>query len=502
VSGSNSVINGGFETGGSKMSPWVFRNQAGAALARDTVDEFQGTASARITIPTASENNWFVQLQAAVPPVVVGRPYLVSFVMKASQARRANVRLQSSDEPFATEVESDLAVSTTWQRYEITWTPTVGVTNAFLGFNLAQDTGTVWIDDVSMVRRTTGPISTVAGGGTPVGGPPTDGDPAGPTSVIGAIGDPGFPGDGGPATSAVLHEPQSTFVDAAGNLYVADRHDARVRKVTPDGTIATVAGNGAAGSTGDGGPATDASIGRPDGVTVDASGSLYIVESDADQVRKVAPDGTISTVAGNGAAGFSGDGGPAVDARLDHPTDVVTDASGNLYIADWNNNRVRMVTPAGTISTFAGNEAHDDDTARGGATVDRAIGHPTSLAVDLAGNVYIANSTCSVYRIAPVLALSLIALMPCGMDPVDVDIGVDAAGNVTFVQDVLGVVYRLTTSGTSSVIAGNGVLGSSGDGGAATAASLRSPVSVAVDNAGNVYVADRLSDVVRKITLP
>jgi hypothetical protein len=165
----------------------------------------------------------------------------------------------------------------------------------------------------------------------------------------------GFSGDGGPAVEAQLSYPYGVTVDSLGNIYIADIGNQRIRKVTPDGTISTVAGNGEQGFSGDGGPAVEAQLSDPHGVTVDSLGNIYIADIGNQRIRKVTPGGTISTVAGNGGFGFSGDGGPAVAARLRHPYDVAVDSLGNIYIADYYNHRIRKVTPDGTINTVAGN---------------------------------------------------------------------------------------------------------------------------------------------------
>jgi sugar lactone lactonase YvrE len=140
-------------------------------------------------------------------------------------------------------------------------------------------------------------------------------------------------------------------VDAAGNLFIADTDNHRIRKVTPGGVISTVAGNGIHSYGGDGGPATASLLHGPSGLAVDAAGNLFIADNNNNRVRKVTPAGVISTVAGNGTAGFSGDGGPATSAQLKSPSGVAVDTAGNLFIADSGNHRVRKVTPGGTIST-------------------------------------------------------------------------------------------------------------------------------------------------------
>ena len=154
-------------------------------------------------------------------------------------------------------------------------------------------------------------------------------------------------GDNGPAIDARLAFPTGVAVDGAGNLYIADSRNHRIRKVDSSGTITTIAGTGELGFGGDGGPATDARLAAPTGVAVDGAGNLYIADSDNQRIRKVDSSGTITTIAGSGEPGFSGDGGPASEGRLAFPTGVATDGAGNVYIADTDNHRIRILTPAG-----------------------------------------------------------------------------------------------------------------------------------------------------------
>lgn len=166
----------------------------------------------------------------------------------------------------------------------------------------------------------------------------------------------GFGGDGGPAVKAKLWDPYYMAIGPDGSLYFADNHNGRVRKVDRGGVITTIAGNGKHGSGGDGGPATKAALNEPYGLAFDAEGNLYVSQAADHVVRKIDPNGIISTVAGTGLAGFSGDGGPAVDAMLNSPAGLAVDTDGNLYIADYNNHRVRVVDPKGLIRTIAGND--------------------------------------------------------------------------------------------------------------------------------------------------
>ncbi|MEE8062232.1 MAG: HYR domain-containing protein, partial [Gemmatimonadales bacterium] len=169
----------------------------------------------------------------------------------------------------------------------------------------------------------------------------------GTLTVVAGNGTRGFSGDGGPATTAALNSPFGVAVDAAGNLFIADVINNRIRKVDTSGIITTVAGNGTVGFSGDGGPATTAALAFPSGVAVDAAGNLFIADQINQRIRKVDTSGIITTVAGNGTLGFSGDGGPATTAALANPLGVAVDAAGNLFIADSSNQRIRQVAGAG-----------------------------------------------------------------------------------------------------------------------------------------------------------
>ncbi|MFL6448655.1 MAG: Ig-like domain repeat protein [Bryobacteraceae bacterium] len=202
-------------------------------------------------------------------------------------------------------------------------------------------------------------------------------------------------GDGGPATDAMLARPLGLAVDGSGNFYIADGGDfldpGRIRKVSADtGVITTVAGNGSYGFSGDGGPATSARLEGPSAVAVDGSGNLYI--ADGNRIRKVsASTGVITTVAGNGSSGYSGDGGPATSASLFYPRGVAVDGSGNIYIADEDNNRIRKVSAGtGVITTVAGNGS-DGFSGDGGPATSASLEGPSAVAVDGSGNLYIAD---------------------------------------------------------------------------------------------------------------
>jgi hypothetical protein len=212
----------------------------------------------------------------------------------------------------------------------------------------------------------------------------------GKISTVAGTGTADFGGDGGSATDAHLNGPRDVVVDSVGNLYIADGNNHRVRKVTADGKISTVAGTGTADFGGDGGSATDAHLNTPRGVAVDSAGILYIADSDNHRVRKVTADGKISTVAGTGTADFGGDGGSATDAHLNGPPGLVVDSTGTLYISEYNGHRVRKVSADGKISTVAGTGTPDFG-GDGDTAALAQLRNPLGLAVDCVDALYIAD---------------------------------------------------------------------------------------------------------------
>jgi uncharacterized repeat protein (TIGR01451 family) len=332
-------------------------------------------------------------------------------------------------------------------------------------------------------------------------------DTSGVITTVAGTGGCCYGGDGGPATIAQLYYPTGVALDAAGNLYIADSNNHRIRQVSPAGIINTVAGSGSSGYSGDGGAATAASLYYPYGVTVDASGNLYIADSDNYRIRMVSASGTITTVAGNGTCCFSGDGGAATKAQLDSPSGVAVDAAGDLYIADRYNGRIRKVSASGTITTIAGNGSYGY--AGDGAAASTAVfRYPEGVAVDASGNVYIADSGNA--RIRQITAAGAIATL-AGGGVGDGGLGVfgllnqpsgvarDNAGN-TYVADTNNSrVRKVAANGTITTVAGTAAPGSAGDGGAAVSAQLNAPQGLALDAAGNLYIADTNNYRVRKV---
>lgn len=264
-------------------------------------------------------------------------------------------------------------------------------------------------------------------------------------------------GDGGPATAAGLTSPIAVATGAQGEVFIADRFAGLVRRVAPDGTITTAAGDGATGTFRDGAPATSVAL-DPTGVAADAQGNLYIADRRGAHVLKVSPQGTITSIAGNGGAVYSGDGGPATSAGLD-PLSIAVDGKGNVYVGDDANFRVRRISPAGTITTVAG------------------TGRP------------LASQTTSIGDGGPATSAVIGAVAGNGT-PTNIFVAVDGRGDL-FISDQGQLrVREVTPDGVIRTVAGTGLSGSAGDGGPATAATFRIPAGVALDPGGTLYVAD------------
>ncbi len=319
----------------------------------------------------------------------------------------------------------------------------------------------------------------------------------------------GFIGDNGPALTAQLSSPTYTATGPAGETYIVDSGHNVVRKVA-NGVITTVAGTGVPGYTGDGGAATSATLNQPWGVVVDGSGNLYISDSGNAVIRKVS-GGTITTIAGTGTAAFSGDGGAATSATLNLPSGMTLDPAGNLYIADFGNNRVRIVSN-GTINTFAGNGlgAYTGD---GGAATSASLFGPVDVKIDAAGNVYIADQDNNVIRMVAGGNISTVAgngTASFGGDNgpaisaqlnTPSGIAVDVSGNL-IISDAGNNVIRKVSGGTITTIAGTGAPNYSGDNGPAAAAALNFPLGISTNALGQIFVADSGNNLIRVLDPP
>jgi uncharacterized protein (TIGR03437 family) len=305
-------------------------------------------------------------------------------------------------------------------------------------------------------------------------------------------------GDGGPASSAQLNAPSGVAADNAGNIFIADSSNHRVRKVSPSGIITTVAGNGAPGYSGDGGPATDARLHYPSGVAVDGTGNVFIADSSNHRIRLVSPNGIIITVAGNGTPGYSGDGGSATSAQLLYPSGVAADASGNVFIVG-GNFRIRQVSENGIITTVAGNGTQGTF-GDGGSATSAQLQYPSGVAVDGSSNLFIADGQ-RVRKVSHGIITTVAGTGTQGFSgdggPATsaelgyvVSVAVDGVGNLFIADAYKPSIRKISTSGIITTVAGNGTPGYSGDGGPATSAHLSAPSGVAADNAGNIYIAD------------
>ncbi len=321
----------------------------------------------------------------------------------------------------------------------------------------------------------------------------------------------GYSGDGGPATLAELNNPWAVAIDKAGNVYIADDHNYRIRKVSPGGTISTFAGNGTAGFSGDGGQASMAELSYPTGVAIDTAGNLYIADENNNRIRKVNASGVISTYAGTGSVGFGGDGGPATNAEFNVPSGVAVDKSGNLYISDFYNYRVRKVNTSGVISTVAGDGVYGFG-GDGGQATSAKIGSILGVGVDQAGNVYIPDQSNG--RIRKVDVSGVITTFagsstqgysgdwgPATDAELSYPYGVcsDASGNI-YIADYNNARVRVVkTNGIITTIAGTGFPAYYGDGGLAADAEISYITGVGADDLGNIYIADEGNARIRKL---
>jgi uncharacterized protein (TIGR03437 family) len=402
----------------------------------------------------------------------------------------------------------------------------------FGAVNLAVNgSGDIYIPDpfsnvIRKVTAATGIITTVAGDGAA-----------------------GYTGDGGLATSARLNDCQAVAVDGTGNLFIADASNFVIREVAAaTGIITTVAGNGAATPSPSAGPATLTQLAAPAAVAVDGTGNLYIADGGTSILKLVLATGALSIVAGNGATGYTGDGGPATQASFNGATGIAVDSSGNIYIADTGNNVIRKVTAAtGIITTVAGN-GHLGYSGDGGTATSAELESPLAVAVDKSGNIYIADYT-AVRKVAAATGVITTVAVPFILAATPAGIAVDGSGNIYFAYtlngtdsaiqkiaaatgitttvavefygvtglavDASGNIYiadfltnfQSSTSTILKVMAATGivttiagqanVVGFSGDGGPATSAELSDPTGVAVDGSGNVYITDLYNQRIR-----
>ena len=332
-------------------------------------------------------------------------------------------------------------------------------------------------------------------------------------STVAGDGENGYSGDGGPATGASMTQPSGVAVDAFGNLFIADTYNLRIRKVSTNGIITTVAGDGDYGYSGDGVQATNASLYYPEGVAVDANGNLFIADTSNQRIRKVGTNGIISTVAGNGDYGYSGDGGQATSAGLYYPMSVTVDDLGNIFIADTDDHRIRKVGTSGVINTVAG-DANYGYTGDGGFATNAAMTYPYGVSVDKVGNLFFVDSDNErIRRVGTDQIITNFAGNGSTGFPGDggassqahlsmpSSVAVDAPGNVFIADSSNDRIRKAATNGIVNTVAGNGGYGYYGDGLAATSAELEYPYGVAVDGVGDFFIADTYNQRLRQVGL-
>ena len=314
-------------------------------------------------------------------------------------------------------------------------------------------------------------------------------------------------GDGGQASLASLNNPYSVAVDTAGNLYIAEQGNNDIRKVSSKGIITTIAGTGNATYDGDGGAATDASINGPTSVTVDKAGNIYIADFGNNRVRKIDTKGIITTIAGNGNAAYAGDGGLATAASINGPKGIAIDTLGNLYIAEYNTGVIRMVNNKGIITTVAGNGTMGY-AGDGGLATSGELFYPNSVAVDNAGNFYIADFRWGYIR--KVNTSGIITTVAGSNNPggggggpattadlyMSTGVAIDGWGNLFISDWWSSLIYMVQTNGIINTVAGN-ITGSND--GYAIDATLNQPTNVAIDKSGNLYICDAGSNRILKV---
>jgi sugar lactone lactonase YvrE len=325
------------------------------------------------------------------------------------------------------------------------------------------------------------------------------------------------PYDGDLAVDTRLKNPEGLAVDSAGNVYIADWGDSRIRKVDTRGYIYTVAGNGTAGYGGDGGPATSANLNQPAGLAFDGTSNMYIADQSNHRIRKVDSTGTIITVAGTGEIGFSGDGGSAISATLWNPSGVGIDDVGNVYIADNTNTRVRKVDVNGIITTVAGN-GRVNYSGDGGSATKAEMGVPHKIAFDSAGNLFV--SIYNYYDLPAGAAVRKVDSSGCVSTIVTAGVGGQGCGNSSpipatlyyptglafdhaknlYLADWVGErVFKVDSNGNVTTVAGTGTSGYNGDNIPATQAQLAEPDGLAMDTADNLYIADQNNHRIRRV---
>ncbi|PQJ09211.1 hypothetical protein CJD36_020715 [Flavipsychrobacter stenotrophus] len=323
----------------------------------------------------------------------------------------------------------------------------------------------------------------------------------------------GHTGDGGLATAAQLNHPHGNTIDAAGNVYVCDYGNNCIRKITPSGIITNIAGNGVGASSADGAVAATSSVYNPFDVVVDNTGNVYFTECAAQRVRMINTSGILSTIAGNGSTGATGDGGPATAATLSNPAGIARDAAGNIYISVQYSHKIRKIATTGIITTVAGtgSVAFGGD---GGPATAASFSYPNFLALDNAGNLLITDNGNFRIRKLDVTTGIINTIAGNGSSTFSGDggpataaslyypggVAVNAAGEILIGDNLHNRIRLINSAGTINTVAGNGVAGYSGDGGPATSAKINGAVDVCYDATSNFYISDFENQRVRVVS--
>src|SRR6185437_15811629 len=330
-------------------------------------------------------------------------------------------------------------------------------------------------------------------------------------NTVAGNGTLGFSGDVGQATNAQISSPYGVFIDAGENIFIPDGSNNRVRIVNSNGVINTFAGNGTSGFSGDGGQATAAEMSNPYGVVGDGAGNIYVTANS--RVRQVATNGIITTIAGTGVAGYSGDGGQASAAELNVPSGLAFDQSGNLYIADLIGQRIRKINTSGIITTIAGTgvSGYNGDNI---AATTAEISNPNSVAIDPAGNVFISDQFNNRIRevntngiISTYAGTGVASYTGDGLQATAATIdrpfyvSLDGAGNLYIADFSNNAIRKVSNAGIITTIAGTGVASFSGDGGLATAATLHGPSGISLDPLDNLYISDQSNARIRELNI-